>query len=82
MKHTCHARGCEKAVPPKFLMCLTHWQMVSFALKQAVLVVYRPGQEIDKNPSDDYLAAARAAIETVAAKEAALALPIQEELAL
>lgn len=82
MRHTCHAQRCGKAVPPKLLMCLAHWRMVPGELQRAVRASYRPDQEIDKRPSRDYLAAARAAIEAVAAKEAALGLPIQEELAL
>ncbi|MGD9886185.1 MAG: hypothetical protein AB7U95_39450 [Reyranella sp.] len=46
--------------------------MVPAALKREVWRTYRPGQEVTKDPSDQYLAAARAAIEAVAEKEAAL----------
>jgi len=80
MKHTCHAQGCTTVVPPKLLMCLYHWRMVPRELQRAVWATYRKGQEIDKRPSADYLTAARAAIEAVAAKEAAQ--PKQEELSL
>lgn len=70
-KHTCHAKGCPKNIPPKLLMCLRHWRMVPRELQRAVWATYRPGQEVDKRPSEDYLKAARAAIDAVAAKETA-----------
>lgn len=82
VEHTCHAQNCERAVPPKLLMCGNHWRMVPHGLQRAVWATYRPGQEIDKCPSADYLKAARAAIEAVAAKESALAMPVQAELPL
>lgn len=65
-RHVCHAYGCTTPVPPKMLMCPPHWRMVPQALKNAVWRYYRPGQEIDKKPSRQYLAAASAAIEAVA----------------
>jgi hypothetical protein len=70
MKHTCHARNCAKEVPPKLLMCLKHWRMVPRDLQRAVWAAYHEGQEITKDPSLEYLRAARAAIQAVAAKEA------------
>jgi hypothetical protein len=36
MPHTCHAEGCEVAVPPKLLMCLKHWRMVPKHLQREV----------------------------------------------
>jgi len=65
-KHTCHAEGCAKRVPPRFLMCAPHWYMVPNELQAEVYRHYRPGQEIDKQPSPEYLQAARAVIEAVA----------------
>lgn len=67
--HTCHARGCRTRVPPKLLMCARHWRQVPRPLQRAVWSTYRPGQEIDKRPTVEYLAAADAAIEAVFAKE-------------
>ena len=67
MPHHCHAEGCELIVPPKLLMCANHWFMVPKPLRDAVWRTYRPGQERDKRPSPEYLAAAKAAIEAVAA---------------
>jgi len=79
--HTCHARGCEKPVSPKLLMCAAHWRRVPRELQRAVWATYRNGQEIDKKPSREYLTAARAAIDAVAAKEARVG-PVQQELSL
>lgn len=69
MEHTCHAKGCTRVIPPKLLMCLKHWRMVPRDLQRAVWATYRPGQEIDKRPTKEYLEIARAAIQAVAAKE-------------
>lgn len=71
MSHHCHAKNCPKVVPPSKLMCLKHWRMVPAEIQRAVWATYRPGQESDKKPSREYLEAARAAINAVAAKEAA-----------
>src|SRR5712691_8301184 len=68
-EHTCHATGCKVAVPPRQLMCLPHWRMVPEAARRAIWAAYRPGQEIRKDPSLEYLAAARAAIRAVEAAE-------------
>ena len=69
MKHTCHAKGCAVEVPPKLLMCLKHWRMVPPHLQRQVWHWYRPGQEIDKQPSAEYLTAMEAAIDAVARQE-------------
>lgn len=67
--HSCHARGCNKPVPPRMLMCFHHWRMVPRDLQTAVWDTYRPGQERTKDPSPEYLAAAMAAVNAVAALE-------------
>lgn len=69
MRHACHALGCNAAVPPRMLMCLRHWRMVPKPLQADVWATYRPGQEIDKRPSQDYLTAQQAAIVAVAERE-------------
>lgn len=69
MKHLCHAAGCPREVPPHLLMCGTHWRMVPYPLQRDVWRHYRSGQEADKQPSDAYLTAARAAIDAVAEVE-------------
>jgi len=71
MTHTCHATGCNKAVPPKHLMCGPHWRMVPQAQKNEIWRYYRPGQEVDKKPSPDYLHVMKATIDLVARLEGA-----------
>jgi hypothetical protein len=56
-------------VPPEWLMCKPHWALVPDQLQARVWATYRPGQEIDKHPSEQYLVAACAAIDAVAEKE-------------
>jgi hypothetical protein len=51
------------------LMCARHWRMVPKALQNAVWSTYRPGQERTKDPSPEYLVAARSAIDAVAERE-------------
>jgi hypothetical protein len=67
--HTCHALGCDLKVPPKRLMCLKHWRMVPNQIQDQVWAYYRPGQEIDKRPTKDYLVAAGAAVQWVYERE-------------
>jgi len=71
VSHNCHARRCKVPVPPRMLMCRRHWYMVPAPLRQAVWDRYRPGQEIDKNPSEEWHRAADAAINAVDVKERA-----------
>lgn len=63
--HFCHAKGCTVPVDPSLLMCRGHWLMVPVSVRTKVLSLYRPGQEVDKHPSMEYLAAAEEAIEWV-----------------
>jgi hypothetical protein len=67
--HLCHAWGCQVAVPPRMLMCRRHWRMVPGSLQDAVWATYRRGQERRKDPTQEYLAAARAAVLAVAERE-------------
>jgi hypothetical protein len=62
MNHLCHAYGCTTEIPPRLLMCARHWQMVPRAVKVLVWKHYRPGQEIDKRPSAEYMLVQRAAV--------------------
>lgn len=66
-RHVCHARGCDRAVSPAMLMCRKHWAAVPKNLKNQVYKHYRLGQELDKVVTRDYLAAAKEAIDFVAA---------------
>lgn len=65
MSHTCHVPLCNVPVPPKMLMCLRHWRQVPQTLQREVWRTWRPGQEQDKKPSEEYLTAAHAAIRAV-----------------
>ena len=59
MKHTCHWPGCPVDVPPKLWGCAKHWYALPKHLRDRIWATYRPGQEITKTPSADYLEAAR-----------------------
>jgi hypothetical protein len=69
--HTCHARGCNRPVPPKMFMCRTHWFSLPKPMRDAIWDVYVPGQEVRKDPSPEYIETAQAAIDWLARKEAA-----------
>ncbi len=58
MKHTCHWPGCPEEVPPKMWGCRKHWFTLPKTLRDLIWMHYRPGQEEDKNPSEEYLRAA------------------------
>lgn len=68
-EHCCHAVGCQTPIPPKMHMCLKHWRMVPKLVQDLIWSHYRPGQEIDKEPSLDYIATAFVSISCVALKE-------------
>ncbi|MCV7328365.1 hypothetical protein U8D42_27085 (plasmid) [Mycobacterium europaeum] len=67
--HVCRARGCDVDIEPRLFMCAHHWSLVPPALRESIRSTYRPGQEVDKQPSAQYLAFAAAAIADVAHKE-------------
>jgi hypothetical protein len=54
-RHTCHAKNCNKAVPPKMFMCRRHWFMLPKPMRDAVWREYNPGQEQGDAPvTGDY----------------------------
>ena len=59
MKHSCHWPGCGKSVPPALWGCKPHWFALPKHLRDRIWSTYRPGQEISKTPSRDYIDAAR-----------------------
>ena len=65
----CHADGCSVEVPPRLLMCASHWRMVPRWLKKRVWATYVVGQEVRKDPTAAYMEAQRAAVDAVATKE-------------
>jgi len=68
-EHLCHARGCKTPVPPKMFMCKMHWYMIPKYMRDMVWEEYVPGQEVRKDPTEEYLEVTRIAIEAVAEKE-------------
>jgi hypothetical protein len=60
MSHTCHWPGCRKEVPPAMWGCKPHWFALPKPLRDRIWATYRPGQEIDKRPSESYMDAAEA----------------------
>ena len=67
--HTCHAIRCTKTTPPRMFMCLSHWRMVPRAMQDAVWANYKRGQEIRKDPTDEYLDVTKKARLYVAERE-------------
>lgn len=59
-QHRCHWPGCNVAVPPAMWGCRAHWFKIPKPLRDRIYRSYRPGQEIDKRPSREYLEAAKA----------------------
>lgn len=57
--HHCHWPGCDKPVPPSMWGCKKHWFTLPAYLRKRVWATYRPGQEITKTPSADYIAVAK-----------------------
>jgi hypothetical protein len=64
--HTCHWPGCPKKVPPAMWGCSKHWFALPLALRNRIWSTYRPGQEVTKTPSVEYLIAAREVQEWIA----------------
>lgn len=58
MRHECHWPTCRTPVPPAMWGCKKHWFALPKRLRDRIWATYRPGQEIDKNPSDAYCEAA------------------------
>lgn len=69
-EHLCHRRGCTTPVPPRMFMCKPDWFSLPKRFRDAIWDAYRPGQEITKDPSAEYLEAAAAAVNYLAEKEA------------
>lgn len=69
MPHTCHAMGCKAHVPPRLFMCRRHWRKLPKEAQRQIWTTYRPGQEVRKDPSREYLAVAQHAIKLLARKE-------------
>jgi hypothetical protein len=57
-EHHCHWPGCPLQCPPAMWGCKRHWFMLPKYLRDKIWAAYRPGQEIDMRPSEQYLKAA------------------------
>lgn len=55
VKHTCHWPGCFAVVKPQFWGCTNHWFALPAVLRSMIWATYKPGQELRKNPSPQYL---------------------------
>jgi hypothetical protein len=58
VNHTCRWPGCTVDVPGGLWGCKSHWSALPQELRARISHTYRPGQEITKDPSPEYLAAA------------------------
>lgn len=58
-RHHCHWPGCTRDVPPALWGCPEHWYKLPRALRNKVWRTFKPGQEISKTPSPEYLKVAR-----------------------
>ena len=56
---TCHWPGCERQVPSHYWACAEHWAELPKRLRDRLVRAYRPGQEIDKQPSREYIQTAQ-----------------------
>lgn len=79
--HFCHWPDCREQVPPRFWGCRYHWYALPRSIRDEIWRTYRPGQEVMKTPSPEYIAAAQAAqdwIRTRALPEKTIARPFNE----
>lgn len=59
--HRCHWPGCPTRVLPKMWGCSRHWFRLPKVIRDRIWATYRPGQEVDREPSAEYWEAALAA---------------------
>lgn len=57
--HGCHWPGCNKYCPPSMWGCHEHWYKLPGHLRNEIWRTFRPGQEISKTPSREYVAVAQ-----------------------
>lgn len=58
MPHTCHWPSCTNQVPPKLWGCKAHWYKLPKKIRDMIWETYVPGQEIRRDPTEEYLEAA------------------------
>lgn len=74
-RHRCHWPGCMSVVPPKLWGCKAHWYTLPQEIRERIWASYRPGQEITKSPSREYIKATRAAKKWIEQQEASQVIP-------
>lgn len=62
-EHLCHRPNCGKPVPPRLVVCSGCWFLLPLPLRNAIWKFYRPGQEIRKDPTLEYIAALKACLQ-------------------
>lgn len=55
LTHRCHWPTCNRYVPPMMWGCKTHWFALPKYLRDKIWAEYRLGQEIRKDPSEEYM---------------------------
>lgn len=73
IRHTCHVPGCDKVVARKMLCCARHWSLVPMQIRLQVNRTFNPKQCVPGSgvrPTQEWLRAARAAINAVVEREA------------
>jgi hypothetical protein len=73
--HTCQAQKCGIEVEAVMLMCQPHWLMVPRALREAIEGSHRQHQQEHTEPSGEYLALIKAAIDAVDHRQSRQATP-------
>lgn len=80
MKHLCHWPGCPLAVSPSQWGCAHHWFRLPAPIRAEIWRTYVRGQELRKDPSTEYLAAARAAHEWALSADGLRPVPLSTPL--
>lgn len=59
--HVCHGQmpGCAGQCPPAMWGCRNCWFKLPKFLRDKIWAAYRPGQEVDRRPSREYLTVVR-----------------------
>ena len=78
LQHMCHWPGCTKVVAPNLWGCKRHWLLLPKSLRNKIWASYRPGQEVDKQPSKAYLDVARSVQDWIQTHRYPDGLPWQE----
>ncbi len=59
MSHLCHWPGCGREVPPSMWGCKSCWERLPKFIRDAIWKWYVHGQEVRKDPSEQYIKVAR-----------------------